>query len=58
MKRVIGILVLTGAIAASAQVRQPNALAALKTRAERMNYQETSRYDDVVKIYPIFRTRN
>jgi hypothetical protein len=39
-------------VAASAQVRQTPALADLKTRPERTNYQETSRYDDVVSFSP------
>ena len=41
------ILMLTGMTFGSAQ---PTTLSALKTRAERTNYQETSRYDEVVSF--------
>ena len=43
----LAVAVLTASVAVMAQPTRPAALATLQTRAERTNFTETSRYDDV-----------
>jgi hypothetical protein len=45
---ILGLALIISAVSMQAQVRSPSPLTQLKTRAERTNFVETSRYDDVL----------